>query len=156
MLRGITTPETGGLEEYVDEITTGRLEGRSHVVQLLSLSDIIAENSIEEIDLLKIDAEKCELDILRGIGDSDWSKIKQIVIEIHDKSGKILEDVKCLLHEKQFEFAVEEEKLKDSGHTIYTLRNQLMEKTDSRRVNLGIKKKKRKNCRNFIARLRPS
>lgn len=156
MLRGITTPETGHLEEYVDEITSGRLEGRSHDVQLLSLSDIIAENTIEEIDLLKIDAEKCELDILRGIGDSDWSKIKQIVIEIHDKSGKILEDVKCLLQEKQFQFAVEEEiLLKDSGlYNLYAKKPLDGEKSNSISSEIKYKEKKLKdNCKNFYSAL---
>ena len=48
------------------------------------LSDIIRENQIHRIDLLKIDAEKAEMDIIKGIEAHDWPKIKQIVLEIHD------------------------------------------------------------------------
>jgi len=32
------------------------------------------ENAIDKIDLLKIDAEKSELDIIKGIEDRDWPK----------------------------------------------------------------------------------
>jgi hypothetical protein len=33
---------------------------------------------IERIDLLKLDAEKRELDILEGVAENDWEKIRQI------------------------------------------------------------------------------
>jgi len=45
---------------------------------------VLREHGVEQIDLLKIDAEKAELDIINGIDDHDWPKIKQIVLEIHD------------------------------------------------------------------------
>ena len=51
--------------------------------QLQTLSEIIAENKIERIDLLKIDAENYESYVLAGIKDEDWTKIQQIAIEIH-------------------------------------------------------------------------
>src|SRR5205814_9271117 len=46
--------------------------------------EIVKENGVEHIDLLKIDVEKGEYDVLKGIEDSDWPKIKQLVIEVHD------------------------------------------------------------------------
>ncbi len=51
--------------------------------RLRTLSDIIAENNIERINLLKIDAENHERQVLQGIIDEDWNKIQQIVMEIH-------------------------------------------------------------------------
>lgn len=49
-----------------------------------TISEILREQSIERIDLLKIDVEKAELDVLLGIDAEDWPKIKQVVIEVHD------------------------------------------------------------------------
>jgi FkbH-like protein/FkbM family methyltransferase len=116
LLRDASDSDSGSLEEYVEEITSGRLESKSYECQLLSVSDIIKENNIEKIDLLKIDAEKSELDIIKGIKDGDWDKIKQVVIEIHDKSRKVLEEIEYIFKSKGFKIAVEEEKmLKESG-----------------------------------------
>ena len=57
------------VEEYVSELTADRLRRRTYECQLTSVSDIIRENQIDKIDLLKIDAEKSELDIIKGIED---------------------------------------------------------------------------------------
>ncbi|MCK5345467.1 MAG: FkbM family methyltransferase, partial [Candidatus Heimdallarchaeota archaeon] len=125
MLKDATSSDSESLEEYVQEITSGRLESESYTCQLLSVSDIIEQNNIEYIDLLKIDAEKSEIDIIRGIKQEHWSKIKQIVIEIHDKSKKILDEIKQILKTQGFHFEVVEEKLlKESGlYNIYARRN---------------------------------
>lgn len=49
-----------------------------------TLSEVIREHDIRSIDLLKVDVEKSELDVLLGIADQDWSKIKQVFVEIDD------------------------------------------------------------------------
>ena len=38
-----------------------------------------ADESIERVDLLKIDVEKAELDVLAGIEPADWPRIRQVV-----------------------------------------------------------------------------
>jgi FkbH-like protein/FkbM family methyltransferase len=104
---------TGGesVDEYVSELTADRLQRRTCECQLTSVSDIIRENRIDTINLLKIDAEKSELDILKGIADCDWPKISQIVMEIHDRTGEAVKRIKGLLSEKGYRCAVEHEKL---------------------------------------------
>ena len=121
MFNELNSLEKNDVEEYVEEITNGRLESRIYECKLISVSDIIKENKIEKIDLLKIDAEKSELEIIKGIDEPDWYKIKQIVIEIHDKNGNIFEEIKSILTQRGFYFEVEEEKLlKQSGlYNIY-------------------------------------
>src|SRR5438034_1359462 len=69
------------------------------------------EYRIDTIDLLKIDAEKSELDIIRGIDDRDWPKIAQIVIEIHDRTEQAVKQIEALLVQKGFRCAVEHERL---------------------------------------------
>ena len=139
-------------EEYVKEITNERLNSQTYECKLLSVSDIIEENKIEKIDLLKIDAEKSELDIIKGIKESDWDKIRQIVIEIHDKIGNIFEEIKSILTLKGFYFEVEEEKfLKKSGlYNIYCKKTSY--ESNSNSVSSLAKSKRKKlneNLENF-------
>ena len=107
------------LKEMPDELIAGIVQkklGKKKEIQceLKTVSSIIREVSVEQIDLLKIDAEKSELAILKGIEKSDWSKIKQIVLEVHS-----VEEVKVilpLLEQKGFKIKVEqEEQFTDSG-----------------------------------------
>jgi FkbM family methyltransferase len=61
--------------------------------QLKTVSEIIRENDIAAIDLMKIDTEGSELDVLMGIEAEDWKKIKQFVVEVHnidDRLSKIV------------------------------------------------------------------
>jgi len=68
---------------------------------LRTLSSFIAEQNLDRIDLLKIDCEGAEWSAIQGIEDADWSKIKSLVIEVHDTDGR-LNKVKDLLTEKGF------------------------------------------------------
>lgn len=49
-----------------------------------TLSSVIDEYHIQNIDLLKIDVEGAEQDVLAGIESHHWEIIKQIVLEVHD------------------------------------------------------------------------
>jgi len=99
------------VQEYVNELTSDRLRRSTHECRLTSVSDIIRENQIDRIDLLKIDAEKSELEIIRGIADCDWPKIDQIVIEIHDPTRESVCWINDLLSRKGYRCAIEQEKL---------------------------------------------
>jgi FkbH-like protein/FkbM family methyltransferase len=101
----------GSVDKYVDELIADRLRRRTCECPLTSVSDIIRENGLDTINLLKIDAEKSELDILKGIADADWPKISQIVMEIHDRTGEAVKRIEELLSAKGYRCAVEHEKL---------------------------------------------
>lgn len=103
------------VEPFVAELTADRLGGQSYLCRLTSVSDIIRENQIDKIDLLKIDAEKSELDIINGIDEQDWPKINQIVMEIHDRSEAAIRQIETLLSDKGFSCAVEQERLLEEG-----------------------------------------
>ncbi|WP_019500417.1 FkbM family methyltransferase [Pseudanabaena sp. PCC 6802] len=64
--------------------------------QLRTLSEVVREQCICQIDLLKIDVEKGELDVLLGIEERDWPKIKQVAIEVHDVDRRV-ETISALL-----------------------------------------------------------
>jgi FkbM family methyltransferase len=57
--------------------------------QLRPMSEVIHEQNIQQIDLLKVDVEKCELDVLMGIKAEDWQKIRQVVVEVHNHENRL-------------------------------------------------------------------
>lgn len=59
------------------------------VCQMQTLSQVVCDHGIERIDFLKIDAEKAELEIFRGIEARDWPKIRQVVVDVHDLDGRL-------------------------------------------------------------------
>lgn len=108
------------VDSFVDELIEKRLDSKQYMVQMRSISNIIDENKITRIDLLKIDAEKSELDILRGIREEHWPLIKQIVMEIHDDGTKVLDTILSMLDEHGFTYELEQDKfLGNSG--LYNL-----------------------------------
>ena len=50
--------------------------------EVCTLSDLIRRQSLERIDLLKIDIEGAEIEALQGIEEQDWQKIQQLAIEV--------------------------------------------------------------------------
>ena len=52
-----------------------------------TLSGLLREQRIERVDLLKLDAEQCELEVLAGLDEEDWSRIRQAVVEVHDEAS---------------------------------------------------------------------
>ena len=92
--------------EYVEE----RLASTTFPCELSTLSKVLAETGVPTIDLLKIDVQKAELDILHGIDDSDWPKIRQLAVEVHDLEGR-LDGVAGLLRDKGYQVTVDQDPL---------------------------------------------
>jgi FkbM family methyltransferase len=97
---------------FVESILKTMYKAKQIEGKIVPLSQIIIENNIETIDLLKIDAENYEWEVISGIEDKDWEKIQQVAIEIHQhiKGGEtLLNDIKTFLTQKGFSTAVGEE-----------------------------------------------
>jgi amino acid adenylation domain-containing protein/FkbM family methyltransferase len=97
----------GELGSYADELLEGRFNAVTYRCQLRTVSELMRENGVEQIDLLKVDVEKSELDVLEGIEEEDWRKIRQVVMEVHDAGGR-LEAVRAMLTRHGFQFVVEQ------------------------------------------------
>jgi FkbM family methyltransferase len=80
------------------------------VCQMRTVSDLIDEARVQALGLLKIDAEGSELDVLAGIRDEHWGRIRQIVIEIHDPSGTACPQARNLLEDHDYTCVFEQEK----------------------------------------------
>jgi len=78
------------------------LKGKKQVhCELKTVSTVIQEEQIEQIDLLKVDCEGAELKVLQGIAPEHWSRIRSTVIEVHDLDGR-LDTIKALLIQNGF------------------------------------------------------
>jgi 31-O-methyltransferase len=87
--------------------------------RLRTLSEIVDEERVERIDLLKVDVEKSERDVLAGIREEHWGLIRQIVVEVHDEHGA-LDEVQGMLAKHGFETIAEQDpQLK--GTTIFSV-----------------------------------
>ena len=78
--------------------------------EVRTLSSVINELGMQSIDLLKIDVEGEEYEVLKGIEQQEWNKIKQIVAEVHDREGR-LEQFQKLLISYGFDITVERNNL---------------------------------------------
>ncbi len=108
---------TAELLAQADELLEERFHARSYSVSLRTLSSMIAQERIERIDLLKINVEKSELDVLQGIAENDWAKIRQIVLEVD--LDEHLVPISALLERHGFEYVVAQDVLLDQTQLRY-------------------------------------
>ncbi len=105
--------------ELLAEMLDDRLQAERVTARLRTLSDVIAEQGVATIDLLKVDVEKAELEVLRGLGDRDWEKVRQVVVEVHDVAGR-LREVTELLGRHGFQVVAEQDTTL-AGTVLYNL-----------------------------------
>jgi FkbM family methyltransferase len=106
--RAFMTNQDERLAAYADELLEGRFESQTFSCRLKTLSEIIRENNVERIDLLKLDVEKSELDVLLGIEEDDWARIGQMVMEVHDIEGR-LATITGLLQKHGFNYVLDQD-----------------------------------------------
>ncbi|MCU0286863.1 MAG: FkbM family methyltransferase, partial [Acidobacteria bacterium] len=99
------------IKTYAGQLMESRLHKQTYTCELKNLAAVFKEYEIGRVDLLKVDAEKCEWEVLMGIAADDWDKIKQIVIEVHDTTGELYKRIGDLLAEKGFQVEVVKENL---------------------------------------------
>jgi natural product biosynthesis luciferase-like monooxygenase protein/FkbM family methyltransferase len=120
-------PETNAAvlpQAELDALMEEQLQSETHVCQLRTLSEMIREQNVERIDLLKIDVEGSEYEVLAGLDAADWKKIRQLVIEVDTR--ELLERITTLLEQHGFNHSVDETILveaTDAGaaNYVYTL-----------------------------------
>lgn len=83
------SPLVSGISTLLTEDQVGWVQGlantgeiQRHEVVTTTLSAEITDLGISTVDLLKIDVEGYFLEVLGGIDDADWPKIRNIVIEV--------------------------------------------------------------------------
>jgi amino acid adenylation domain-containing protein/FkbM family methyltransferase len=132
----IETGQAGSqmLLNEAEEILAGRFDEEVVGAKLVRLSDVIRQERVERIDLLKVDVQRAEMDVLKGIDEKDWSKIQQVVMEAHDGIGTEsegrIEQIISLLDAHGFKTIIEQDELLSGTDrfNIYAIRHtQLMQ-----------------------------
>jgi FkbM family methyltransferase len=110
---------TASEKQSTKELIQQRLDKQiNYSRQTITISQIIQQQQLQKIDLIKVDIEGAELSALRGIDDNDWNKIQQLVIEIH--SQELLDNITPLLTKKGFMLTIaKDQQLKTAD--IYNL-----------------------------------
>jgi FkbM family methyltransferase len=98
----------GATRDEAERAVSGSYQQVTLQCSLRRTSDVLSALEVDQIDLLKIDVEKAELEVLRGIADSDWPRIKQVAAEVHDDQGRLTE-VTSLLRHHDFDVVAEQD-----------------------------------------------
>lgn len=86
-----------GHDEFSAEmLLEGLHEGVSLDVSVTTVSELISNHRLEKVSLLKIDVERSELDVIRGISADHWPLIERVVAEVHDENDRLSEIVEFL------------------------------------------------------------
>jgi phthiocerol/phenolphthiocerol synthesis type-I polyketide synthase E len=102
-----------------DELLDARFTFETFECDLVTLSAAIVDERVEVIDLLKIDVQKCELEVLEGLEARHWPRIRQIVMEVHDLDGRLARVVD-LLRGRGFSVVVEQDPML-AGSVLHNL-----------------------------------
>ena len=98
LVSGISTLLDRDKVRWVQGLTASG-EIMTHEVVTSTVSDELAANKIESLDLLKIDVEGFFMEVLMGISEPDFARISNIVVEVDyaDQMGVGADDVEALL-----------------------------------------------------------
>jgi FkbM family methyltransferase len=77
------------LWRLLDHIIRRALVTETVECPMRTVSEMIREQQVPRIDLLKVDVDKTEVDVLEGIEAADWPRIRQVVVEVHDLDGRL-------------------------------------------------------------------
>jgi hypothetical protein len=93
--------------------------------ELKTVSEVIKEQGIETVDLMKIDVEGSELDVIEGIAEEDWPGIRQFVVEAHDFDARVGK-IRSIFENRGYQTIVSQEEWEVhkliNTYTIYAVR----------------------------------
>lgn len=106
--------------EEIDAMLDAKLNHKRITCQARTISQVIREEQLTTVDLLKIDVENSEEFVLAGIGADDWGKINSMIIEVHDVDGR-LDRITHLLEDKGFRLHTEKEPSLSGDNILYNI-----------------------------------
>lgn len=117
-----------GIEEllhHAEDFFAERLRSETFDCPLRTLSDVLREEGVERVDLLKVDVEKSEAQVFAGITELDWYRIEQIAAEVHD-IGRRLAEIRQDFETRGFTLALEQDDLYvgSDRYNLYAVRTR--------------------------------
>ena len=100
------------IPKFMIPIIAKYLTANSQKIQspVITLSQFIKKEKIKNIDFLKIDCEGEEINVLRGIQNNHWPRIKKIIMEVNDIDHNLEGAKKILLQNGFKKIKLEKEK----------------------------------------------
>ncbi|MFA5187916.1 MAG: FkbM family methyltransferase [Patescibacteria group bacterium] len=89
-------------------------------VKTFSLDDLLEEQGIEKVGLLKLDIEGAEFEVLENF--IHWEKIKNIALEYHDFNGFKHQEIEKILAENGFKVKIRSSKFEQNLGFIFGLK----------------------------------
>ena len=76
------------LYRYIAKRNVEQLMAGKELIEcrMCTVSEIIEENKLERVVLLKIDVERAEVGVLRGVLPQHWPLIEQVAVEVHEEN----------------------------------------------------------------------
>lgn len=141
LVREVLTGHYGLSAEQAEEQLGRRYEPQLLSCELRTLSSFLEEAALEHVHLLKIDVERAELDVLNGIGEADWPRIRQLVMELHDEGGRAAA-VRAMLERHGFAVTDDQEETMRGTSTrmVYATRTARRTSVRIRRGWLGLRR----------------
>jgi 31-O-methyltransferase len=110
---------SGFAPRHAELFANSKFKKETFPCRLRTLSEMVDEEHVTRIDLLKVDVERSEREVLAGIREEHWGLIGQVVVEVHDEDGA-LGEVQATLAKHGFEITAEQDpQLK--GTTIFSV-----------------------------------
>jgi hypothetical protein len=78
----------------------------------------VIRNGCRCVDLLKVNVERAELDVLRGVMQEEWPRVRQVSVQVHDIGGRVAA-VKDLLTSVGFEQVIAYKEPRFRGCCLY-------------------------------------
>ena len=84
-------------------------------VPMATLGHMLKRHQIAGVDLLKIDVEGAELDVLLGLDAETWPRVRQVVMETHNRDGRQDKIARLLAENGLRQIAVTQQRTLDNG-----------------------------------------
>ncbi|OXM59358.1 FkbM family methyltransferase [Amycolatopsis vastitatis] len=117
--------ESQGMSQRdIDELLADRYLRVPYRCRVCPLHSLLDDLGVPEVGLLKVDAERSELEILEAVPRRRWETIRQVTAEVHDEPGRV-----ARVHEI----------LSEAGFTVDVLPNETIPISDVLHV-VGIRR----------------
>ncbi|WP_158075684.1 FkbM family methyltransferase [Actinokineospora bangkokensis] len=81
---GVTDPDEAAV---LAELVAHRFRAVPVRARVRRLSGVLTELGVNSVDLLKVDVQRAEAAVLRGLDPAHWAGVRQVVVEVHDAPG---------------------------------------------------------------------
>lgn len=110
---------SGAHDKLDDDAFIDRLfQSESVTAEIDTLDNVVARYGLETIDLLKIDTEGQERQVLDGIGEALWLRIKQLLVEVH-RGPEELETFRAEFEERGYSTVVADHPMAQGGAPVF-------------------------------------